>query len=454
VRYIIYCRKSSEAEDRQVLSIESQVRELTRLAEERDLPIADILTETKSARAPGRPVFNQMIERIYNGEADGIICWSIDRLARNPIDGGQISWMLQRGIIKHIATPHRSYYPEDNVIIMNVEFGMANQFIRDLSVNTKRGLQAKVEKGWFPGPAPIGYLNNKYKDKGEKDIIKDPERFHLVRKMWDLMLTGLYSPAEICRIANEEWGFRTRKAKRSGGKPLSVSTVYKMFTNPFYCGFIRYKGELYKGAHDPMVTVEEFQLVQKILGDRGRPLYNNHRFPFTRLIKCGECGCSITAEEKLKRTKSGKVHRYVYYHCTKRRRDHKCSQGYIRAEELEGQILNILSGITIDEDFKNLAIKYLHQVHEEEAKDRIAVRRSLHRAYEDVEKKLHELTDLRLRGLLNDEEYIEHKNRLLMERTQLKEKLEDAEQTTNSWLETAEKTFNFACHARYWKPKA
>jgi len=216
MRYIIYCRKSSEAEDRQVLSIESQITELKKLAERLNLEVVEVLTESQSAKSPGRPIFNEMIKKINQGKADGIICWKLDRLARNPIDGGQIIWILQKGIIKHIQTFDRSYYPEDNVLLMSVEFGMANQFILDLSKNVKRGLRTKLEKGWRPNLAPLGYLNSRTKGKGKNEIIKDPERFDLIKKMWKLMLSGSYSPPKILKIANNKWALRTRN-----GKPLS-----------------------------------------------------------------------------------------------------------------------------------------------------------------------------------------------------------------------------------------
>lgn len=448
-RYFIYCRKSSEDEDRQVLSIESQRHELTDLARKLDLPITDILTESKSAKAPGRKAFNDMVQRIHKGQATGIICWKLDRLARNPIDGGQISWMLQQGIIRHIQTPERSYYPEDNVLLMNVEFGMANQFLRDLSKNTKRGLKAKVEKGWLPGLAPLGYLNNRYKAKGEKDIIKDPERFDFARKMWDLMLSGHCTPPKIAEMANTEWGFRTRKFKRQGGKPLSRSIIYKMFTDPFYCGMIRYSGELYPGKHDPMVTVEEFDRVQIMLGRKGKPRPKTHHFPFRGMIRCGECGCFVTAEEKYKLTKSG-VHHYIYHHCTKRKLAIRCSQPSMREEELERQIKEELSKISIDEDFKNLAIRYLKKVHDKEVSSRSSIKKSLHETCQDVQKQLHNLTALRLKEMISDEQYLKHKNDLFKKKDKLKEKIGDTEDKPNRWLELSERAFNFACYAEYW----
>jgi DNA invertase Pin-like site-specific DNA recombinase len=193
IKYFLYARKSSEAEDRQAASIDAQKDELMKIAKDQGLHILDILEESQSAKKPGRKVFNSMLERIYKGEANGILCWKLDRLARNPVDGGQISWMLQQSAVSQIVTFGRTYYPTDNVLMMQVELGMANQFIRDLSVNVKRGLQKKVRDGWMPSGAPIGYLNTPNKQKGYKTLEKDPERFPLVRRLFDLALTGNYS---------------------------------------------------------------------------------------------------------------------------------------------------------------------------------------------------------------------------------------------------------------------
>ena len=445
IKYFLYARKSSESEDRQVASIESQIDVLTEMAKREGLEIVDIISEAKSAKAPGRPGFNKMIERIYKGEAQGIICWKLDRLARNPIDGGKIQWMLQQGIIKHIKTHERSYYPKDNVLMMSVEFGMANQFVLDLSENTKRGQKAKAERGWYPGHAPVGYTHHPFKRKGEKEIIKDPERFDLVRKMWDLMLTGAYSPRQILKIATEEWGFRM-----PNGKPMALSTIYRMFSNPFYCGIFEWpkgSGNWYEGKHEPMVTKEEYDRVQALLGKKGNPRPKSKFFAFRGLIKCGECGCSITAEEKIKVQKNGNVHRYVYYHCTKKRNPN-CSQRSIEEKELERQIIEILERITIPPEFCRWAIKQLKIEARKEMEDRNRILENQRKAYERCIKKIDALIEMKMNGEITQEEFLRKKAELEKEKLRLQELLNDTDKRVSDWLEKAEKVFNFALEAK------
>lgn len=193
-RYFLYARKSSDSEDRQVQSIESQVTKLKQLAQEQHLKIIKTFTEAKSAKKPGnRVVFEEMMDALENGEADGILCWQVNRLSRNPVDSGRVSWLLQQNVIKSIQTYDREYLPGDNVIIFSVEAASSNQYILDLSKNVKRGLETKLNKGWLPNLAPAGYLN----DKVENIITKDAERFSLISKMWELMLTGAYTPPQI-----------------------------------------------------------------------------------------------------------------------------------------------------------------------------------------------------------------------------------------------------------------
>ena len=156
MQYFLYARKSTDVEDKQVLSIEAQLAELRAVAKRDGLEIAEEFVEKRSAKMPGRPVFEDMLKRIERGDAQGIVCWKIDRLSRNPVDSGRISWLLQQSVIQKIVAHDKTYLPHDNVLLMSVEFGMANQYIRDLSVNVTRGLRQKARQGVYPSIAPLG----------------------------------------------------------------------------------------------------------------------------------------------------------------------------------------------------------------------------------------------------------------------------------------------------------
>jgi len=449
IKYFLYARKSSESEDRQVQSIDDQINRLKQLATDLNLDIKKIYTEAKSAKKPNnRPIFDEMIKRIEDGEADGILCWQINRLTRNPIDSGKLSWLLQQGILKSIQTIDRQYLPDDNVLLFNVESGMANQYILDLRKNVKRGTESKLQKGWKPNLAPLGYLN----DKAEKTIIKDPERFSLIRKMWDLMLTGNYTPPKILDIANNEWGFKTRKFKKKGygDKPLSRSGIYKIFTNVFYTGIIEYYGTQYEGKHEPMITLEEYDRVQTILGRKGRPRPKTHKFAFTGFIRCGECGCLYTAETKKKLIKSTKeIKEYTYYHCTRRTRRVNCTQRkVIREDNLELQVEKELEKYTILPEFLNWALEGLNKKNNTEIEDRTKVYEMQHKTLVETQKELDELTKMRYRQLIDDETFIKEKNDLQARISQLKGKLRETEARAERWLELTERTFNFATYAR------
>jgi len=448
IKYFLYARKSSESEDRQVQSIDDQINRLKKMANDLNLDIKKIYTEAKSAKKPNnRPIFNEIIEKIENGEAGGILCWQINRLSRNPIDSGKLSWLLQQGTLKSIQTIDRQYLPEDNVLLFSVESGVANQFILDLSKNTKRGLQSKLEKGWLPNVAPLGYLN----DKLNHTIIKDPERFNLVRKMWDLMLTGNYTPPRVLEIATEEWGFRTRKNRKSTDNKLSKSGMYRIFNNLFYAGIIsRSNGSKYEGKHEPMITLEEYDRVQILLGKKGQQRPQKHLHAFTGSIRCGECGCLYTAENHSKIIqKTGEIKTFTYYHCTRKKKDFNCSQRkHIPLDNLELQIEKEIEKYTILPEFLEWALDGLNKKNDTEIEDRNKIYESQHKAVATKQKELDELTKMRYRQLIDDETFVKERQELKNEIIQLKKNLNETEDRAEKWLELTEKTFNFATYAR------
>ena len=443
IKYFVYARKSSESEDRQVASIESQLNEIKIMSE--GLEVVDTLTEARSAKRPGRPVFNEMLRRIENGEANGILCWKLNRLARNQLDGGKISWLLQEGVIQHIQTYGRSYYPTDNVIMMAVELGMANQFVKDLSVDVTRGLRQKALKGERPGLAPLGYKNTNTGKRGEEKVLVDDERFDLVRRIFDYMLAEKDTAFGILKTANNEWGLTTRE-----GKKICKSHIYRILTNPFYYGryeFPRKSGNWYQGNHKPMISEPEYDMIQRILGKKGKPRPKNHIFAYTGLMKCGECGASITCEEKWKKQKNGNIHHYIYYHCT-RKINPNCTQVSIEEKALEKEIMSFLSKIEIPPEFREWATEELKKAHAVEKKDRNTILHNQQRQYDDSVKNIDALLEMRMRGEITAEAFSQKQKELEKDKAQLKNALDNVNKRIDSWIKTAENTLTFAEKAR------
>src|SRR3990167_3065253 len=299
--YAEYDRKSSEPKERQVLSIDEQREECAKVTSRERLKVVLRLEESRSAFKPNnRPEFDKMIELIESGRANAILTWKPDRLCRNPKDGGTLLQLLQDGILKEIRCAEGEVYtPESDHLILQIHFGMANQYSRNLSRNVKRGNYYRFhnKRQWL-GPAKIGWLNVTNPDTKEKEIEVDSERFPLVVKGIRLILSGAHTPMQALHKLNNELCFRTRKTKRQGGKPLSKSGWYKLLADPYLYGLmIRREGET-MGNHKPMLTEDEFNRLQIILGRKGKPRIAKHQFAYKEVLKCGGCGGSITAEER------------------------------------------------------------------------------------------------------------------------------------------------------------
>lgn len=456
IKYFLYARRSIKKKDKEekVVSVESQLKEMRALAREKGLHIVREYKETQSAKEPFiRPQFTEMISRIQKGEANGILCWKMDRLARNAIDEGTIKYLLQSGTVQNIKASDRDWYPDDNVLLASVEFGVATQYSRDLAKHIKRGLIAKLETGHRPGIAPIGYRNSKYHEKGTEIILEDKERFPKIRKLFDLMLTGQYTPFQLVEIADKELHLRTRGTKKWPSRPMSKSNMYRVLTNSFYYGEFRYPededkpGEWYVGKHKPMITKDEYDKIQYLLGREGKPRPKNHIFAYTGLMRCAGCGARVTAEAKVKRQKNGNIHNYAYYRCTGSQGP-GCTEKSVEVKVLEKQIDEFLSKIQIPPEFHEWAVEELKKLHEQEKGDRNSLMQEHEKEYKACVARLDTLLDLRLAGKMSDEMYERKEKELLEEKRSLKRLVDGDDKRVDDWLERLESTLTFAERAR------
>ncbi len=338
MKYIIYCRKSTDTEDKQVLSLESQESELKRLADALNLNVIEILKESRSAKEPGRPIFNQMIASITAGKADAILCWKIDRLTRNPVDGGQIQWLLQNGKIQCIRTFEKNFLPSDNVLLMSIEQAMASQYIRDLSVNVKRGNRAKLERGEWPNHAPFGYLN----DKATKKVVIDPKRGPYVKRIYELYNTGSHSLKNIGEILYKE-GLRT-----ASGYKVFQNQIHRILNSKFYLGLMERDGKVYEGKHPALITRDTYDKAQDILHGRLHSRTRTHFYSARGFLMCGVCGCIITAE-----THKG----FAYYHCTNGKGICDQKKNFMRSEDIDTMLSNIFQELKFDSELIEMSFE-------------------------------------------------------------------------------------------------
>lgn len=449
IKYAIYARKSTESEDRQVQSIEAQLHELRKIAERDGLTVARVFKESKSAKTPyQREKFAEMVKLINSGQVNGVLCWQINRLSRNPAESGMLQQLLQDEKIKRIRTYDRTYEPDDNAVIFSVEGAIANQFIMDLRKNVKRGIAAKIRGGGISGLAMAGYMN----DRLNKTIVPDPVRYPVIRKAWDMMLTGEYSVPEVLKALNE-WGYTTPKHKKIGGGPLSRNGLYNIFKNPRYAGWIpdpQVPGEFVKKVSYPsMVTVEEYDKVQQLLGDKGRPrLSQSKRFAVRGLIRCAECGCQITAEEHKKKLANGGENVHRYYHCTRKSKDRPCTQkSSIKEEDLFEQIDHLLDDYELSPKLYEWGMEALGEMANKEIAERNDLQVSQFDTINDIEKQLDRLLDYATKGLIDQQEYTSKSKSLKKAlKDYQKAQAETAERTKN-WYEFVGKTLETLTNA-------
>ncbi len=347
IKYVLYSRKSTESEERQILSIDSQVKEMLQLAEKENLEVVDIRREAHSAKDSGqRPVFKEILEDIKRGRYNGILTWAPDRLSRNAGDLGSLVDLMDQKLLLEIRTygQHFKNSPNEKFLLM-ILCSQAKLENDNKSVNVKRGLRTRVEMGLWPGPAPSGYLKEKSVDK-KCQVYIDPERGHIVKKMFERVAYEKWSGKKVYNWLKFELNFRTAQGK----KHLSLGNIFLILYNPFYYGMFEYpknSGNWYQGKHEPLITKELFDAVQAQMKS-GFIRVENKEFAFTRMMTCGLCGSGISADEKFKKNKNGGVHRYVYYGCTKNK-DKNCQCGYIEEKDLIVQFEQLLEKIDINE---------------------------------------------------------------------------------------------------------
>lgn len=330
LKYCLYSRKSSESDERQTMSIDSQLNEMKLLAKNKGLDIVEVKQESFSAKESGkREQFNEVLKELDEGKYNALLTWAPDRLSRNAGDLGSLVDRMDRGKLLQIHTYSQTFTnnPNEKFLLM-ILCSQAKLENDNRGLNILRGIKSKCEMGWRPGVAPLGYMNRHF--NGLKDIIPDPDRAHIITEIYQKAGYHGWSGRRI-KDWLDEIGFTNRS-----GKPVALSQVFLILMNPFYYGEFEYpegSGKWFKGSHEPLISKELFEQVQQFRGAyKGK--WGSKQFAYRGLLECGYCGGQITCEEKFKKLKNGELNRHVYYRCTKKI-DLNCPGEYINERALE-----------------------------------------------------------------------------------------------------------------------
>lgn len=448
LRYAVYIRKSTEEEERQVLSLASQRDKITERYS--DLRIVKEFSESKSAFEPDkRPYFKELLELIDAGKINGLIAWHPDRLSRNEVDASAITWRIRLGKIKDLrfASGFGFDNTPESMMMLQMTMSQSQYFSAKLSNDIKRGNERKREDGQLTGKAPEGYLNYRtaLSGRGEASIIKDEERFPILRKAFDLFLTGEYSVPAILTILNDEWGYyKTVKRRKTGGSGLSRTGLYNIFRNVRYAGLIPdpYDPEhFFKASYPAMITHEEYDKVQTLLGRKGLPRLASHKqFALRGFIRCGDCDCTVTAQEKRRQLTNGKVNVHTYYHCTGKRAGCMQKSIYIKEDGLWRQMLELLDSYELVPQLQDWAMEAFREFAEQEVGERNKVQDMQNKAVNNTQTQLDKLLDMATRGLISDDEYKAKNTTLKADLKRLQEEQTDTMHRVKNWYETATTT--------------
>ena len=415
-KYFIYARKSTDDKDHQIRSLPDQLAELRELARKEEINVVDTFIEKQTAKVPGRPIFAEMLDRIEAGEASGILAWHPDRLARNSVDGGKVIYLVDTGKITDLKFPTFWFdATPQGKFMLSISFGQSKYYVDNLSENIKRGQKQKVKNGIWPQKAPLGYLN----DKKIKTIVVDPVKSILVKKTFEAYATGNFTFAQVHRKIND------LGLKGTGNGVLSISNYQYLLKNPFYHGLIRYGGEFYEGRHEPIISKKLFDDVQEVMMRKSKPKTAELKpYGYRGLFHCGECGCFITTETQ-------KGHNYL--RCTKRKGP--CEQKYVREEIITLQIQTELKKYSLADEVADWLIAENEKDKSENDK---LLKNETDKVYAEitiVDSKLDKLMTAYLENALTLPEYQENKNKFVVEKHTLNDKLTSLAQVSTNRFE-------------------
>jgi site-specific DNA recombinase len=426
--YFGYIRVSTAKQGEKGVSLQEQRNAIEVYAQRYGLAIAQWFEERESAAKRGRPVFAQMMRQLRQGKAQGVIIHKIDRSARNLKDWADLGELIDSGVEVHFANESLDLHTRGGRLSADIQAVVASDYIRNLREETRKGFYGRLKQGLYPLPAPLGYLD---RGKGKiKDV--DPLTAPIIAKAFELYSSRQYSLhrllAEITRL-----GLRNRKSR-----PLSLTGLSTILNNPFYMGILRVKttGELFPGAHKPLISKPVFDRVQMILEGKTVDRLVRHDFTYRRLVRCAGCGRSLIGELQ-------KGH--VYYRCQTR----QCPTKTVREELIETSVERVIALLVLDDGELNYVASWLENARAHQDTFRQEELQRMKLRLDGIRNRLARLTDAFIDGVLDKPLFEERKNALVLEEKEIRQLIDSLESGNSGWLRQLEEFLELVKNAPF-----
>ena len=432
LNYVIYCRKSSEGEDRQIQSLETQLRELNDHAERNRLNIVDIISESKSAFKVGRDGFNKMMNLIKTQKANALLVIRGNRLSRNPIDAGYIISLMDEGKLLYIRTPNSTCYTSSSTdkMMLALELIFSKKDSDDKGDMVKEGLITKAIKGLPSGPATLGFINDKTGEKGDRKWKVDKIRLGSIKILFDMFLTGTYSAGKLYQYAINELDLTTVTRKKIGGKVIMPSRIHDILKDPIYAGFF-YKGKVrYELTKElpRLITEEQHNKIKMILQRSNIPKIQKHKTIYSGFISSSEgnfmgqdvkyqliCDCKKkfayrtkthcpVCGREINELSNPKYLDYVFYYNVKKK---KFKEKYksISEEKVTEAFTEYAENMSFSKELADWSKKYIVELKNKELNDVIFEKEKLEFDKEKYNKGKARLREMLRDNLITDHEY-------------------------------------------------
>jgi site-specific DNA recombinase len=354
---VLYARVSTSEQEREGFSIPAQLKLLRDYAAINDIDIVGEHVDVETARKAGRTEFEAMLAYLRRHPSVRIILVEkTDRLYRNLKDWVTLDeldieiHLAKEGVV--LSSDSRS----SEKFMHGIKVLMAKNYIDNLSEEARKGMTEKAAQGYWPSLAPLGYRNVR-NEAGRKVIEVDPATAPIIARLFELCGTGNYSMSDLAQKARD-LGLRYRRS----GNPIGLSSLLYVLRNRIYTGSYEWDGKLYRGMHEPIVSLEVWEIAQEVIDGRfaSNVRAKPHDFVYTGLMTCGHCGCAMVAEIKKQK--------YIYYHCTGFKG--KCPERYVRQEALDVHFQQVLARLRLDDEIFGLVQRALRESHDDERRER------------------------------------------------------------------------------------